>query len=241
VLFENAFARGFDMSSRWNSDPAVGGAGVLIDNGTHSLDLARHFLGPLAKVLASRGAAARLRVEDTVTCSCAASGGDRDDRPVVDDQQELDRTSACSAPRASWSAGSSRASAATTPRMDRDRQRLRQGRRVRAQLNNFARAVQGRRSRLVGAKDILGSVRVVEAAYESLRRNYWTSVDSSCPLALSGEGAPGHAQVRHPTALIEDNVSIRPGTSIWDNVHIRHGSTIGDDCIVGRRPTSPTT
>jgi len=39
----------------------------------------------------------------------------------------------------------------------------------------------------------------------------------------------------HPTALIEDNVSIGPGTSIWDNVHIRHGSTIGDDCIVGEK------
>jgi len=39
----------------------------------------------------------------------------------------------------------------------------------------------------------------------------------------------------HPTALIEDNVTIGPGTSIWDNVHIRHGSTIGDDCIVGEK------
>ena len=39
----------------------------------------------------------------------------------------------------------------------------------------------------------------------------------------------------HPTALIEDNVKIGNGTSIWDNVHIRHGSTIGDDCIVGEK------
>ena len=39
----------------------------------------------------------------------------------------------------------------------------------------------------------------------------------------------------HPTALIEDNVTIGQGTSIWDNVHIRHGSTIGDDCIVGEK------
>jgi acetyltransferase-like isoleucine patch superfamily enzyme len=39
----------------------------------------------------------------------------------------------------------------------------------------------------------------------------------------------------HPTAIIEDNVTIGKGTSIWDNVHIRHGSTIGDDCIVGEK------
>jgi acetyltransferase-like isoleucine patch superfamily enzyme len=39
----------------------------------------------------------------------------------------------------------------------------------------------------------------------------------------------------HPTAIIEDNVTIGQGTSIWDGVHIRHGSTIGDDCIVGEK------
>jgi predicted dehydrogenase len=54
----------------------------------------------------------------------------------------------------------------------------------RAQLVNFARAVRGQEEPLVGPNDILGSVRVVEAAYESLRRNYWTSVDSELPARL---------------------------------------------------------
>ncbi len=39
----------------------------------------------------------------------------------------------------------------------------------------------------------------------------------------------------HPTALIEENVQIGDGSSVWDNVHIRHGSTIGTDCIVGEK------
>jgi acetyltransferase-like isoleucine patch superfamily enzyme len=39
----------------------------------------------------------------------------------------------------------------------------------------------------------------------------------------------------HPTAIVEDNVAIGDGTSIWDNVHIRHGSVIGDECIVGEK------
>lgn len=44
------------------------------------------------------------------------------------------------------------------------------------------------------------------------------------------------AQVRiHPTALIEDGVSLGPGTSVWDNVHIRHGAHIGEDCIIGEK------
>lgn len=39
----------------------------------------------------------------------------------------------------------------------------------------------------------------------------------------------------HPTAIIEDGVTIGDGSSIWDNVHIRHGATIGRDCIVGEK------
>lgn len=39
----------------------------------------------------------------------------------------------------------------------------------------------------------------------------------------------------HPTALIEDGVSIGSGSSIWDSVHIRHGASIGEECIVGEK------
>jgi acetyltransferase-like isoleucine patch superfamily enzyme len=37
----------------------------------------------------------------------------------------------------------------------------------------------------------------------------------------------------HPTAIVEENVRIGQGTSIWDNAHVRHSTTIGEDCIVG--------
>jgi acetyltransferase-like isoleucine patch superfamily enzyme len=39
----------------------------------------------------------------------------------------------------------------------------------------------------------------------------------------------------HPTAIIEDDVKIGEGTSVWDNVHIRHGATIGEECIIGEK------
>lgn len=39
----------------------------------------------------------------------------------------------------------------------------------------------------------------------------------------------------HETAIVEKNVLIGAGTSIWDNVHIRHSSCIGDECIVGEK------
>lgn len=39
----------------------------------------------------------------------------------------------------------------------------------------------------------------------------------------------------HSTALIENDVLIGDGTSIWDNVHIRHDSEIGEQCIIGEK------
>lgn len=37
----------------------------------------------------------------------------------------------------------------------------------------------------------------------------------------------------HPTAVVEENVSLGEGTSVWDNVHIRRDTTLGEQCIVG--------
>jgi UDP-2-acetamido-3-amino-2,3-dideoxy-glucuronate N-acetyltransferase len=39
----------------------------------------------------------------------------------------------------------------------------------------------------------------------------------------------------HATAIIEREVTIGRGSSVWDNVHIRHGTTIGEDCIIGEK------
>jgi UDP-3-O-[3-hydroxymyristoyl] glucosamine N-acyltransferase len=45
-----------------------------------------------------------------------------------------------------------------------------------------------------------------------------------------------HPNVRiHPTAILEDGVTIGPGSSVWDSVHIRHGATIGEECIIGEK------
>lgn len=37
----------------------------------------------------------------------------------------------------------------------------------------------------------------------------------------------------HPTAIVEEGVTLGAGTHVWDNVHIRHSTRIGQECIIG--------
>jgi UDP-2-acetamido-3-amino-2,3-dideoxy-glucuronate N-acetyltransferase len=47
--------------------------------------------------------------------------------------------------------------------------------------------------------------------------------------------SPVHEVRIHPTAIVERDVHIGDGSSVWDNVHIRHGASIGEECIIGEK------
>jgi len=56
---------GYDYHASWRNDPAVGGGGILLDQGIHMLDLFRLFVGEFSEVLGMRGILAfEIPVED---------------------------------------------------------------------------------------------------------------------------------------------------------------------------------
>jgi predicted dehydrogenase len=76
LVFEIDFRDAVDMRDRWNIRPKVSGGGVLIDTGSHAIDIARYLVEPILKVRAEE--AIRVQspgVEDTVRIDiCTISG-----------------------------------------------------------------------------------------------------------------------------------------------------------------------
>ncbi|MBV9957424.1 MAG: Gfo/Idh/MocA family oxidoreductase, partial [Acidobacteria bacterium] len=181
VLFENAFTSRVDMAARWNSNPAISGGGVLIDNGTHSVDLMRYFLGPLADVQVVEGKRSQgLSVEETVHIFVRSMGGVMG---AIDlswsINKELDSFINIYGSHGTISVGWKESKYRQTS--SRDWVVFGKGynkvEAFRNQINNFARAIAGEESLLVTPEDALASVEVVEAAYSALRQNRWTTVN----------------------------------------------------------------
>lgn len=180
ILFENVFTSRVHMSSRWHSDPKISGGGVLIDNGCHSVDLMRYFLGPLVDVQVVEGKRIQgLPVEDTVRIFVrSASGvmGSIDLSWSID--KELDSYISIYGSRGTISVGwkISRYRQLSSPDWIVFGKGYDKIQAFRSQLLNFARAILGQETLLITAEDAIASVEVIEAAYASLRQNAWTPV-----------------------------------------------------------------
>jgi predicted dehydrogenase len=180
VLFENAFTSRVDMSGRWNSDPAVGGGGVLIDNGTHSVDVVRYFLGPIEAVSCVEGKRIQgLAVEDTVRMFVRTSEGvlanvDLSWSLNKELPTYLDIYGSNGTVRVGWAESKYRPT--SSPEWIQFGNGYDKLDAFERQLENFCRAIRGEELLLIHAEDALASVEVIEAAYESLRRDDWVAV-----------------------------------------------------------------
>jgi predicted dehydrogenase len=180
VLFENAFTSRVDMSRRWNADPRQGGGGVLIDNGTHSVDLVRYFLGPIEAVEAVEGKRIQgLPVEDTVRLFVRTEQGvlgsvDLSWSLNKDLESYIDIYGSNGTVRVGWRESKYRPAASQDWVVFGKGYDKREA--FRREVENFAAAIRGDEKLLITAADALASVEVIEAAYQSLRHDDWISV-----------------------------------------------------------------
>lgn len=187
LFYENSFCSHVNMHGRWNSAPEIAGGGVLIDNGTHSVDIARYLLGPIERVNALEGKRImNLPVEETATISIQTRDG------------------AMGVIRLSWSINIQQShyiaihgsnGAMTIGWQDSKYQHnghpdwisfgvgYNKIDAFKMQVTNFVDSVKGVASPILTEEDGLASVEVVQAAYRSLQQNNWVDVVHTTQLA----------------------------------------------------------
>lgn len=182
VFCHNAFTSRIDMGARWNADPEISGGGVLIDNGTHSVDLVRYLLGPLVAIQVTEGRRVQqqLAVEDTVSVWVRTDGGALGSidlswsvHEVLDGYLHVQGTQGTL--KVGWATSGYRLrSGGDWVAFGRGYDK---GQAFQGQLANFARAVRGEEGLLVTPADALASVETIEAGYASLREGRWVPLD----------------------------------------------------------------
>ncbi|MFO0999920.1 MAG: Gfo/Idh/MocA family oxidoreductase [Planctomycetaceae bacterium] len=180
ILYENTFAGFCDMSKRWNSQPAISGGGVLIDNGTHSVDILRYLLGNITELQVVEGKRIQnLPVEDTALIFARTESGAMGNIDL------------------SWSLNKVRADfisiygskGTLSVGWKESKYKLAEQKewtvfgngydKVAAfgnQIKNFGGAICGTEELIITPIDAIASVRVIETAYAALRSEKWHTV-----------------------------------------------------------------
>jgi len=181
VLCEIAFCGRADMRNRWQSDAHRSGGGVLIDNGSHAVDIIRYLLGPISRVQAQHCRKIQgLPVEDTSMIFVETVDGvwgriDLSWSLEKDHDAYITLHGSEGMLIVGWNSSRYR-------RYD-DGHWVAFGRgydklaAFTEQHRNFIACVRGRGPSLINAEDSLESVRVIEVAYWSSRSNKWLEVE----------------------------------------------------------------
>lgn len=191
IVVENLFASRVDMTRRWNSDPAISGGGVLIDNGTHSVDVVRYFLGPIVEVMAVEAKRIQsLEVEDTATMLLRTADGilgTVDLSWSVEKATDAYLTLYGSQGTISVGWHGARYRQISSPEWVEFGDGYDKVSCMVSQVENFCAAIRGEEALAITADDAIASVAVIEAAYASLGQSDWIAVRD----VGGGEGAAG--------------------------------------------------
>lgn len=180
LQFENAFTAKVDMSSRWNSEREVSGGGVLIDNGTHSVDIIRYFLGAIAEVLAvDSGSTQSLSVDENVkmfaktaegvTASVDLTWGINKELPYFISIYGTNGTLHIGWRESKYKVNSSPDWTVFGSGYDKVAS-------FKGKIENFGNALRGKEELFITPQDALASVQVIDAAYKSMRADLWQPV-----------------------------------------------------------------
>jgi len=192
TVVDVTFASPVDMTERWNSVVEISGGGVLIDNGTHAVDVVRYLVGPIKRVSAMRGRTFGIDdVEDTAMI-LAETGC----QTIANIQ-------------VSWAVAAHNESYVVvrgkggTIRIGWAESKYRQGdggwksfgtgyskmEALRANAEDFARCVQQREPMRISTDDVLASVSVIEGAYRAISTGQWIEIESNSVSASMGKVA----------------------------------------------------
>jgi predicted dehydrogenase len=180
LQFENAFTAKVDMSKRWNSDASISGGGVLIDNGTHSVDIIRYFLGGIDSVLVvDAGGTQGLSVDenvkmfaktrDGVTASVDLTWGINKELPYF-----ISIYGTAGTLHIGWR--ESKYKLTSSPDWTVFGKGYDKVASFKGKIENFSHALRGKEELFIKPPDALASVQVIEAAYKSMNQNLWQPV-----------------------------------------------------------------
>lgn len=180
VQFENAFTAKVDMSKRWNSKKEISGGGVLIDNGTHSVDIIRYFLGPITDVLALETSGTQnLSVDENVKLLAKTENGVAASVDLTwGINKELPNFISVYGTNGILHIGwrESKYKLNSSPDWNVFGTGYDKVQAFKSKIENFRNAILNGEELLTKPEDALASVEVIEAAYKSLNQNLWQKV-----------------------------------------------------------------
>jgi predicted dehydrogenase len=181
IQLENAFTAKVDMSRRWNSQKEISGGGVLIDNGTHSVDIIRYFLGAIEEVLAvEAGNTQSLPVDENVKLLAKTKNGITASVDLTwGINKELPNFIGIYGTQGTLHVGwrESKYKLNSNPDWTVIGKGYDKVQAFRSKIENFTKAIRGEEELLIKPEDALASVEVIEAAYRSINQNHWTRVE----------------------------------------------------------------
>jgi len=180
LKFSNTFSRRTPMAGRWNSDPSISGGGVIIDNGTHSLDILSYFAGPPARIRAVEyGRNQVFPVEENARLHVETESGVSGEIELSwDHDSAQDSFIIISGTGGELQIGWKKsrylldsASEWVTFGSGYDKTEV-----LARQMDNFISVIEGRAAPCTSHREILSTVSAIDAAYLSLKTSEWVSI-----------------------------------------------------------------